>query len=292
MHEDSDPKHARQTGHYRVSGQPRGVLFPNVPSTKKRWPTEASNQHKTVELLSNNRALQNGRHSYAKRPAKSRRLDGKDRTEGCILYGIYPWSRRTENSFASNGKTRRTSSTVYRLVVISSLGLYQDHKTSCCNSTRAWTLPNYLHRQFCDSRDRVNVKRPHYGSDFPAGKFGVVIDQPKSQLMPTKEIEFLGSASTPLRWSRSYQARKKRGRQYPAVTDSHSTHAVQIHREDEFSHSGHSHDPTLLREPPVLPLRGSAGILGLHFCGDTNRKVPGRNWSGGKTTSLSGMVGV
>ena len=34
MHGDRDPKHAGQTGHYRVSGQPREVLFPIVPSTK------------------------------------------------------------------------------------------------------------------------------------------------------------------------------------------------------------------------------------------------------------------
>ena len=47
------------------------------------------NLRKTVELLTNNRALQNGGHSYAQKPAKSRRLDGEDRPEGCILHGTH-----------------------------------------------------------------------------------------------------------------------------------------------------------------------------------------------------------
>ena len=114
MHEDRDPKHARQTGHYRVSGQPRGVLFVNVPSTKKRWPTEASDQTKTVELLSTHRALQNGGHSYAQRPAISRRLDGKDRPDTHVQGGL-------KNFFISNVKTRRTSF-VYRSVCHQLLG--------------------------------------------------------------------------------------------------------------------------------------------------------------------------
>ena len=50
MHGDRDPKHAEQTSHYRVSRQPRGVLFPIVPNIKKGWATEVSNQLKTVEI--------------------------------------------------------------------------------------------------------------------------------------------------------------------------------------------------------------------------------------------------
>ena len=107
MHEDRDPKHARQTGHYRVSGQPRGVLFVNVPSTKKRWPTEASDQTKTV-------LTEHFKMEGIQRPAISRRLDGKDRPDTHVQGGL-------KNFFISNVKTRRTSF-VYRSVCHQLLG--------------------------------------------------------------------------------------------------------------------------------------------------------------------------
>ena len=107
----------------------------------------------------------------------------------------------------------------------------------------------------------------------------VVINQPKAELMPTQEIEFLGFSinSTAMELKLSGEKRKKRKKRQAISCkhNSHSVHAVQTHREDKCSHSGHSHGPTLLQEFPVLPPRGSARIPELHFCGDTNRKCQG-----------------
>ena len=113
------------------------------------------------------------------------------------------------------------------------------------------------------------------GVVFLLENLGFVINQSKAKLMPTQEIEFLGFSinSTAMELKLPGEKIKEiKKRQAISCNHSYSAHAVQTHREDECSHSGHSHGPTLLQEFPVLPPRGSARIPELRFCGDTNRK--------------------
>ena len=85
MHASRDPKHVRQAGYRRSGKQPPGLSLPDV-SGSKGWQAKTCNKPKTVNPVSEDRALQDGRHPHAERPAKSRRLDGQDRPERCLFH--------------------------------------------------------------------------------------------------------------------------------------------------------------------------------------------------------------
>ena len=64
---------------------------------------------------------------------------------------------------------------------------------------------------------------------------------------------------------------QERSRQNPAISHSISPHAVPHYCEDECSHSGHPHGPTILQEPPSVPPRGSTGGSELLLSNSTDR---------------------
>lgn len=78
----------------------RRVLLLDVSGTEKGWRAETCKKAKPV---SEDRALQNWRHSHVEKTAKSRRLDGQDRLEGCYMILIclrillLPMERQTYN---------------------------------------------------------------------------------------------------------------------------------------------------------------------------------------------------
>ena len=147
MHAGRDPK---QTGHLRNREHSRRVLLPNVLSSKKGWQAETCNKPNAVKPISEGRALQNGRLPYAQRPAKSRRLDGQDRPEGCIFHGPHDRGGQKVPPLPVEGKGVSVQLPTLRSV-ISPLGLYQDHTAGGNNTKGGRTPHDRLHRQYPQS---------------------------------------------------------------------------------------------------------------------------------------------
>ena len=100
---------------------------------------------------------------------------------------------------------------------------------------------------------------------------GVVLNYPKSQLTPFQEIEFLKFVVNSTSMEPEEKKDQKRDRQNLTVSNSDSPDAVLANRENECSHSGHSHGSPVLRKPPRLPPRGTPGGSGLFHTCDHNR---------------------
>ena len=89
MHAGRHSTHATEKGHFRGTGEPKGVLLSDIPGAQKRWQAETCDKSQKTQSISEDRALQNGRHPHFKRPTKSRRLHGQDRPEGCLFHDTH-----------------------------------------------------------------------------------------------------------------------------------------------------------------------------------------------------------
>ena len=72
VHASRDPEHAGQACNIRNRGKLQ-ELFPNVSGAPKGRQAETCDKPEEAKPVSEDRALQDGRHSHAERPAKSRR---------------------------------------------------------------------------------------------------------------------------------------------------------------------------------------------------------------------------
>ena len=97
---------------------------------KKRTAGTDCNKSKKTQPVCEDRALQDGVHSHAERPAKSSRLDGQDRPERCLLYDSHCSVGQRSPQIPMEGPDVPVQLSSVR-VVLSSLGLYQDHTISC-----------------------------------------------------------------------------------------------------------------------------------------------------------------
>ena len=77
----------------------QGVPIPNLFCSKEGWGVETHNEPEKAEHLCGDSPLQNGRHLHAEGYPQPRRLDDKNRPEGCLLYD-------------SNGTTPQTSTEI------------------------------------------------------------------------------------------------------------------------------------------------------------------------------------
>ena len=113
-------------------------------------------------------------------------------------------------------------------------------------------------------RDRVTAEGTHPGSSIPAGKLGVCYKPSKSELVPTQEIEFLGFKinSTKMEIKLPGEKLRKIKSETGKILQDRSvvsSHIVPHNRENECSHTSHSHGSTLLQELAGMSLRGLAG---------------------------------
>ena len=123
--------------------------------------------------------------------------------------------------------------------------------------------------------------RPHHSGDIPAGK-PWVCDQP-SQIRtnpdPRDRVPWVHSqlhhngAQT---FRGKDQEDQNRGRKTPAVKLSLSPGTVPTNWENECSHSGYLHSPSVLQKPPILPPRGTPGDSGLLHTSGPDRGSQGR----------------
>ena len=192
VHAGRDPKHARQAGHISDRGGSREFLLPDVPVPPKRRQAETCNKSIKAQPLCEDRALQNRGHSHAERSAKSRRLDGQDRPERCLFYDSHCSGGQRFPQIPMEGPDVSVQLSSVR-VVVSPVGLYQDHTASCGNPAGNRPTSDHLHRRYPrHGGDRVSPQRPCDSSGVPAGEPGVCGNHPKSELDPSQEIEFLG----------------------------------------------------------------------------------------------------
>ena len=153
------------------------MFLPDVSCPNKGWQIEACDKPNKPQPVSEDRALQDGRHPHAERPAESRRLDGQDRHERCILHGTHGKGGPTLPQVPLGRQVLPVQLPALR-AVLSSVGLYEDHTASCGNLAGVGTTSNNLHlRHPRHGGDRDSPNRPYHSSYIPAGESGVC-DQP------------------------------------------------------------------------------------------------------------------
>ena len=156
-------------------------------------------QPKTVELLSNNRALQNGGHSYAQRPAKSRRLDGKDRpeqkdAEQKDAYFMVPMSKEDREflHFQWKDKVYQFNCLPFGLSPAPWVFTKTTRPVVATLRELGLCLIIYIDNILMIAETESTLKDHIMGVVFMLENLVFVINQPKSKLLPTQEIEFLG----------------------------------------------------------------------------------------------------
>jgi len=107
----------------------RGVCQQHLFSPQKRQWLEACNKFKESKPVSEARALQDGRDSYASRPSKKRRFHGETRFEGCILHSTYMGETSEISPILLEGEPFRVCLPPLR-PCLSSKSLYEDHEAS------------------------------------------------------------------------------------------------------------------------------------------------------------------
>ena len=125
-----------------------------------------------TQPVSEDRALQDGRHSHAERPAKSRRLDGQDRPKRCLFHDSHCSGGQTSSSF--NGRIGRTNSTAYRSDCLSR-----------GDPAGGGTPSDHLHRLYPrHGINRVSTEISHHSSGVSTGVSGVCYKPPQSRANP------------------------------------------------------------------------------------------------------------
>ena len=238
VHAGGDPKHAKQMCHLRHREHPGRVLLPNVLSSQKGWQAETCDKPEAGKSVIEDQALQNGGHPYAQRPTKSRRLDGQNRLEGCLLHGLHGRGGQKVPLLPVERKGIPVQLPALRSVT--HLGLYQDHTAGGRNANI------HLCRQYPhSSRNRVFVEGPHYGCGLPSGKLGGCHQPPQITANPLPGGRIPGvhgkhhehGAEAPRGEDKNDQTRD---RQSLTVSNSDSPNAVRLIG-NECSHSGHSY---------------------------------------------------
>ena len=297
MHANRGPEHAGEAADFSGITEPRGFLLSDVSGSEKRWLAETCDKPETIKPVSEDQALQDGRHSHAERPAKSRRLDGKDRPERCLLHDSHCSGGQRVPQIPMEGPDVPVQLSSVR-VVVSPVGLYQDHTAGCGSPAGDRSTSDHLHRQYpCHGGDRVSPHRPCDSSDVLAGEPGVGDKSPQIKTGPLTGNRIPGvhcqlqnnGDEAPRGENKENQSR---GRQSPAARYSVSSDPFPTNREDECGHAGPSDGPPVLQEPPDLPPRGPAGGSELLLNNSVDKGGERRAGvvGGGEITSLSGMV--
>ena len=130
-----------------VAGDSSKSFFSQTFLVPKKYGRQRPVTSLKTQPVSEDQALQNGRLSYAERPAKSRRLDGQDRPERCIFHDSHCSGGQRYPQIAMEGPDIPVQlSPVW--VVLSSVGLYPDHMTSCIYLAGDRSTSHHLHRRY------------------------------------------------------------------------------------------------------------------------------------------------
>ena len=163
--------------------------FPNVSGAQKGRQAETCDKPEEAKPVSEDRALQDGRHSHAERPAKSRRLDGKDRPERCLLHETH----------CSGGLKFKWKDQMYQFNCLP-FGLSSAPWVFTKNTWPVVAAQQEIGLRLIIYIDDIIVMvvtesllKDHVAVVvYLLENLGFVINHPKSELDPSQEIEFLG----------------------------------------------------------------------------------------------------
>ena len=166
----------------------RGVLFKHVPGAKERGRSETCNKSQTSEQICEIRALQDGGVTYNKNPPPEERLDGKNRLEGCLLHDTHGPSMPSPPPFQSREEVIPIQLSPLR-PMHGPQSVYQNSQASCGDVEVHGTSGGDIHRRHAS---HGILQRFPYGShSFDPVSPRFIINEKKSLLEPTQEIEFL-----------------------------------------------------------------------------------------------------
>ena len=139
---------ADKTGNFS-SRHPLGVAgfpFKHLLGAKKGWWAQTHNQPEKVKRIYSPYSLQDGRNPHAKRPVKTGRFYGEDRSEGRVLRG----TNRREGQAIPEVQVEEQNVPIQLptfWTVMRSLGLYQDNEGSSRDLERNGSQAHHLHRR-------------------------------------------------------------------------------------------------------------------------------------------------
>ena len=153
------------------SSTSREFLLNSLSGAQERRSNEPCDKLEKAKRVGNTLALQNGGHEYPKRTVEDKRLDGKDRPQGCILH--HPDASHSPTFSKVYGKL--TALPVYMppiQPVLCSMGLHKSDETHINLPSKYGGTYDCLHRRHtCDG----GVPRAGEG---PPGGINLSIDRP------------------------------------------------------------------------------------------------------------------
>ena len=167
----------------------QGILLRHVYGTKERWRSETSYQPKKTEQPREVGALQDEEPSYREVSHTEGRLDDENRPEGCLLHGTSSSPVPTSPSLQSE----------CRVIQIPMSPLRPMHGPESIHES-----PKTSHRAIEDSRHQTSnlhgrhvahgqiIQEHTYTALFLLENLGFIINNKKSSLSPSQQIDFLG----------------------------------------------------------------------------------------------------
>ena len=152
---------------------PDGFLLEPIPSPQKRRGPATSDKLESPKRIRSNATLQDGRNPYFEGISETRRLARKTRSKRRILYNSYT-SESQEVSQVSLPRENLRNQLSPLWPLVSSMGLYQDPKTSISSSTTTRGAYDCLHRRHTvTSRLQRVVGRSGLRTGLSPGVFGI-----------------------------------------------------------------------------------------------------------------------
>ena len=191
---EQDPGNHGSAGTSWQRGNCRGTTYnpefcvPNIPSGKKGWGAETSSKPKGSQSVCEDRTLQDGRFSPAPRPFATTGLDGKDGFERCLPPDSYS-PRLSTPTYLQMGETYKiqclpfglsATPRVFTKLLKPVVGFLR--QIGCC-------LIIYLDDILIMHQERAHLEQI---IQLTCQLFESLVNQKKSILTPTKELEFLG----------------------------------------------------------------------------------------------------
>ena len=148
---------------------PRGVLLSFILCTEERWWTTSSHQPQSPESLRSGTALQNGRGTLPEGDTKAQRLASKSRPEGRLFHHFHSCSPQKVSPVHVPGESVRIQLPPLWSVV-STMGFYQDPKTSYSTFMRAGSAVDSVYQRRTHTGGvQGGVTEACSGLDIPAG---------------------------------------------------------------------------------------------------------------------------
>ena len=174
------------------SSTSREFLLNSLSGAQERRSNEPCDKLEKAKRVGNTLALQNGGHEYPKRTVEDKRLDGKDRPQGCILH--HPDASHSPTFSKVYGKL--TALPVYMppiQPVLCSMGLTKVIKPiSIFLRSMGVRMIVYIDDILVMGESPEQVKGHLEALTYLLTGLGFVINTPKSITTPAQRIEYLG----------------------------------------------------------------------------------------------------